>query len=217
MTIIYEANSTDNAIQLIDDMFSKCINTIANNVKDPEEQNEYIKILEKTVYHCANLNVKHKHLEKVIQESKAECAEKGEININQVFQENSKSVKYENNEMQVENHQFVRKFKNKTAKLLQANEEAAAAAAPTNTPNMPLDPITQVPIVSPVKNKKCGHFYEKSSIKKMLAAAKRKGIRCPYVGCATQNYFVYDDLDENVSLSQEELNNSEVSIDETIE
>lgn len=216
MTNIYEANSTDNAIQLIDDMFSKCINTIANNVQDPEEQNEYIKILEKTVYQCANFYAKHKQLEKVIQESKEECAEKGEININQVFQENSKAVKYENNEMQVENHQLVKKFKNETAQLLQANKEVSVAVVPTNTPSMPLDPITQVPIVSPVKNKKSGHFYEKSSIKKMLAAGKRRGIRCPYVGCATRNYFVYDDLDENVSLSQEELNNSEVSIDETM-
>ncbi|XP_066434883.1 E3 SUMO-protein ligase NSE2 [Eleutherodactylus coqui] len=46
-------------------------------------------------------------------------------------------------------------------------------------------PITQSEMVSPVRNKVCGHKYEKEAIEKMIQTRqeKNKHTRCPRVGC----------------------------------
>ncbi|XP_018414969.1 PREDICTED: E3 SUMO-protein ligase NSE2 [Nanorana parkeri] len=46
-------------------------------------------------------------------------------------------------------------------------------------------PITQVEMVNPVKNKTCGHSYEKAAIEKMIQDRQKKGksARCPRIGC----------------------------------
>ena len=44
-----------------------------------------------------------------------------------------------------------------------------------------IDPISKKPIVDPVKNKNCGHSYEKSTILELIS--KNPNLRCPMVGC----------------------------------
>ncbi|XP_068094122.1 E3 SUMO-protein ligase NSE2 [Hyperolius riggenbachi] len=46
-------------------------------------------------------------------------------------------------------------------------------------------PITQMEMVDPVKNRACGHTYEKSAIENMITRnrAKGKDTRCPKIGC----------------------------------
>jgi len=58
-----------------------------------------------------------------------------------------------------------------------------------------IDPITKKEIEEPVKNKLCGHVYEKSSIYSMieLARSQSKSVRCPYLGC-NQKDFTKKDL-----------------------
>ena len=43
------------------------------------------------------------------------------------------------------------------------------------------DPVTNQRIVNPVKNTKCGHSYEKSSIARLM---KKPGMLCPAIGCS---------------------------------
>jgi len=53
-----------------------------------------------------------------------------------------------------------------------------------------VDPITKREIVDPVKNKKCGHIYEKSTIYPMIDQARenQKPVRCPYMGCNCRDF-----------------------------
>ncbi|KAG8549717.1 hypothetical protein GDO81_019974 [Engystomops pustulosus] len=46
-------------------------------------------------------------------------------------------------------------------------------------------PITQMEMVNPVKNKECGHTYEKEAIEKMIQRRhqQKKNARCPKIGC----------------------------------
>ncbi|XP_075681855.1 E3 SUMO-protein ligase NSE2-like isoform X2 [Rhinoderma darwinii] len=46
-------------------------------------------------------------------------------------------------------------------------------------------PITQMDMVHPVKNKVCGHTYEREAIERMIQSKheKNKNARCPKIGC----------------------------------
>merc|ERR1719228_342937 len=53
-----------------------------------------------------------------------------------------------------------------------------------------IDPITKKQIVDPVKNKKCKHIYEKSTIYSMIDLAREnsKPVKCPYMGCNCRDF-----------------------------
>jgi len=53
-----------------------------------------------------------------------------------------------------------------------------------------IDPITKKQIEDPVRNKKCNHIYEKSTIYGMIDQAREnsKSVRCPYMGCNQKDF-----------------------------
>merc|ERR1711936_1218365 len=53
-----------------------------------------------------------------------------------------------------------------------------------------IDPITKKQIVDPVRNKKCNHIYEKSTIYSMIELAREnsKSVKCPYMGCNCRDF-----------------------------
>lgn len=53
-----------------------------------------------------------------------------------------------------------------------------------------IDPITKKQIVDPVRNKKCNHIYEKSTIYSMIDLAREnsKPVKCPYMGCNERDF-----------------------------
>ena len=53
-----------------------------------------------------------------------------------------------------------------------------------------IDPITKKQITEPVRNKKCNHIYEKSTIYGMIEQAREnsKPVRCPYMGCNQKDF-----------------------------
>merc|ERR1719500_1005082 len=53
-----------------------------------------------------------------------------------------------------------------------------------------IDPITKKQIVEPVRNKKCNHIYEKSTIYSMIDLAREnsKSVKCPYMGCNCKDF-----------------------------
>jgi len=53
-----------------------------------------------------------------------------------------------------------------------------------------IDPITKKQIVEPVRNKKCNHIYEKSTIYSMIDIAREnsKSVKCPYMGCNCKDF-----------------------------
>lgn len=63
-----------------------------------------------------------------------------------------------------------------------------------------IDPYTKALIQNPIKNKLCGHHYEKTSILSLLQAQK-KAIVCPYSGCRSRK-FTEADLIEDRQLTR---------------
>ena len=62
-----------------------------------------------------------------------------------------------------------------------ASSDSEAEASDTEEGKIcTLDPATNQTIVDPVKNSKCGHSYERSSITRLM---KKPGMLCPAVGC----------------------------------
>ncbi|XP_069813209.1 E3 SUMO-protein ligase NSE2 [Dendropsophus ebraccatus] len=67
-----------------------------------------------------------------------------------------------------------------------------------NIPNLTC-PITQVEMENPVKNKVCGHSYEKKAIERMIQNRhlKSKNARCPKIGCAVYDMSISDLIPDN--------------------
>lgn len=61
-----------------------------------------------------------------------------------------------------------------------------------------IDPITKRPLEIPVRNRKCNHVYEKSSIESLIKNNART--RCPVMGCAASQYVTFADLVEDKML-----------------
>lgn len=63
-----------------------------------------------------------------------------------------------------------------------------------------VDPITKKVMVHPVKNKKCGHYYEKSSILEVISINRQ--LRCPVAGCANKNPIIPANLVEDPAFAK---------------
>ncbi|XP_071958663.1 E3 SUMO-protein ligase NSE2-like [Antedon mediterranea] len=60
-------------------------------------------------------------------------------------------------------------------------------------------PITQSEMTEPMKNKHCGHSYEKAAISNYIRTSRRK-VMCPVCGCGNQNPLKMEDLNEDKEL-----------------
>ncbi|XP_033119995.1 E3 SUMO-protein ligase NSE2-like [Anneissia japonica] len=61
-------------------------------------------------------------------------------------------------------------------------------------------PITQREMTDPVKNKHCGHSYEKSAVNTYMKS--RKKVMCPVCGCGNQNPLQKADLQDDKEIRQ---------------
>uniref|UniRef100_A0A1B0BRN3 E3 SUMO-protein ligase NSE2 n=1 Tax=Glossina palpalis gambiensis TaxID=67801 RepID=A0A1B0BRN3_9MUSC len=90
-------------------------------------------------------------------------------------------------------------YKNFNASLARMHEEYSTNANDASTSDDMMieeqicikDPLTKLTMQNPVKNRKCGHHYEKSSIMNHINGG---GQRCPVVGCANKSYITSADL-----------------------
>ncbi|KAI9577413.1 E3 SUMO-protein ligase NSE2-like [Glossina fuscipes] len=90
-------------------------------------------------------------------------------------------------------------YKNFNASLARMHEEYSTNANDASTSDDMMieeqicikDPLTKLTMRNPVKNRKCGHHYEKSSIINHINGG---GQRCPVVGCANKSYITSADL-----------------------
>ncbi|XP_076371101.1 E3 SUMO-protein ligase NSE2-like [Tachypleus tridentatus] len=70
----------------------------------------------------------------------------------------------------------------------------------TQTVVIPKDPISQKEVNEPVKNKFCGHTYERTTILQYIG--KNKHVRCPYIGCSNAQFLKQDHLEENSEIKR---------------
>jgi len=61
--------------------------------------------------------------------------------------------------------------------------------------NILVDPLTKKPIENAVKNKTCGHVYDKKSFLDYLGSRNPK---CPYMGCANRATLNQNSVEEDV-------------------
>lgn len=82
----------------------------------------------------------------------------------------------------------------------------------------PLDPLVKCPIKTPVKNRLCGHVYEKDTILGYINRPGKK-VKCPYIGCVS-GYLKKENLVEDKELKrkiEEYFENHEESSDDDSE
>lgn len=110
-----------------------------------------------------------------------------------------------------------RKSKKKEAPPPSSDSSSDDDLIVVKTEHNTIDPITKKQIVEPVRNKRCNHIYEKSTIYSMIDMARenQKPVRCPYMGC-NQRDFKKTDLvkDKDVLGAINNLNDEKVKADQ---
>lgn len=61
-----------------------------------------------------------------------------------------------------------------------------------------IDPISKTQILDPVRNKRCNHVYERSTIEAAIKLNKR--LRCAYMGCSNKFHVTLSDLEDDPQL-----------------
>lgn len=61
-----------------------------------------------------------------------------------------------------------------------------------------IDPFTKQRMTDPVKNKTCGHVYDRESVVAMLKVNPRT--RCPVIGCGNKEYISIQNLEADIVL-----------------
>uniref|UniRef100_A0A1A9X4V9 E3 SUMO-protein ligase NSE2 n=1 Tax=Glossina brevipalpis TaxID=37001 RepID=A0A1A9X4V9_9MUSC len=99
-----------------------------------------------------------------------------------------------------------KEYKNFVARFKQMEKEhsASADAASSSNANDDMmiegeicikDPLTKMTMQNPVKNRKCGHRYEKSSIMNHIEG---KNQPCPVAGCPNKQFITKKDLVDDI-------------------
>ncbi|XP_069162015.1 E3 SUMO-protein ligase NSE2-like [Procambarus clarkii] len=86
------------------------------------------------------------------------------------------------------------------------NDDDTEVMTTKETVNL-IDPISKMIMTDPVRNKHCGHVYERLSVVKMIKASKRKGFRCPSMGCGYREPLKVTDLEDALDVKRQILIN----------
>lgn len=65
----------------------------------------------------------------------------------------------------------------------------------TQTKTIPIDPVTKRPVAFAIKNKKCGHIYDKTSFEEYLKLTRP---RCPFMGCSNRELLKNDSVEDDL-------------------
>ncbi|UXI18200.1 hypothetical protein NH340_JMT04143 [Sarcoptes scabiei] len=65
--------------------------------------------------------------------------------------------------------------------------------------SIPIDPISKVAIVFPLRNKRCNHHYDRESFMNLIQTQVNKTIKCPVTGCLNK-IVTEKDVEEDVRL-----------------
>lgn len=106
------------------------------------------------------------------------------------------------------NHPTYIRFITKTTEVENDEELDMSEIITTVATEQYIDAITQKQIVSPVRNRKCNHVYEKS-IRELIK--KRPRTKCPIVGCKNREFLTQADLvnDENLKIHLSQMQHEE--------
>lgn len=183
------------------DTRKKCFKDAINNVEEcakmviantrGDERDQYLQELENSIKGYCKLDNNWKVQCEAIKQIEKDFLSKGgeEVDIGRVDKEidetfeslvNNKIV--ESQSLDCTKHSWYREYKEKVETLLSNDRRSEDDEIVVRSENLTqLDPLTKQPIKEGVRNKKCGHIYERVPIISVLK--KKKEMRCPCIGC----------------------------------
>nr|CAD7424891.1 unnamed protein product [Timema monikensis] len=204
--IINSMNSIENSAKIIigtctdDTIRSNCVKGLSNTMKDYCGLSEEFK---NTCKVMREIERQHKDIEKRTYRSKDNEEERenhdenqdeiGEINYCQVFKTKLMAMR-KATPGGSKHPKYLEYKKNITALLHQGDREDLLL---TEAEQCIIDPFTKQIMINPVKNKQCGHNYEKATVIQIIATKKS---RCPVVNCPNKKYIEDADLESNDQL-----------------
>lgn len=145
------------------------------------------------------LDLEHQAIQKSIQKTRDyynNRANDFEVPPKKTFENFYKTLKPTSDE-NIEKHELINKYYEQIDEIDEQSEkvvhqddeiESVVAFIP------PTDPITKAAIRHPVKNKECGHIYERDTILEIIS---KRNTRCPYLGCPAVHYILKSNLVED--------------------
>nr|XP_027232637.1 E3 SUMO-protein ligase NSE2-like [Penaeus vannamei] len=187
----------------------KCGLTVLNHIGDEHLRKKYMAELEEVMVSCAVAEHKVKIARQAAKNAKSldneEAAEANDVG--ELFDQCLKSLE-DNTDLQevVNNDSSVKSFRallqNEKSGDNENDNEDGDLIVTQQEVNL-IDPISMKRMTDPVRNKICGHVYERSSVVKMIKQSKRKGFSCPNVGCENRERLKMEDLEDAMDVKRE--------------
>ncbi|CAH2074964.1 unnamed protein product, partial [Iphiclides podalirius] len=177
---------TDLRKQCVTSLYT-CVDNVAMFMNEQERETEFSKLKSSVEEYCkleARNNVANEALEKAKDETDSSNLDTLQDRFN--FYLNNLASKNVN----VNSHPYMTEFKKRIEKGRQKSRQNLDGSdlAITESQNQYIDPITKRPIVDPVRNKLCGHIYEKEAVVEFIAMGKK--MKCPVAGCGNRENLV---------------------------
>ncbi|XP_042870386.1 E3 SUMO-protein ligase NSE2-like [Penaeus japonicus] len=187
----------------------KCGFTVLKHIGDEHLRKKYMAELEEVLVSCVVAEHKVNIARQAARNAKSldNSDPQDASDVGQLFDQCLKSLEDEVNLEEVVNgDSSVKNFRT----LLQENEagdnegdEGDGDLIVTQQEVNLIDPISMKQMTDPVRNKICGHVYERSSVVNMIKQNRRKGFSCPNVGCENRERLKMENLEDALDVKRE--------------
>lgn len=161
------------------DQTMSCIERYAEIVAKYPDNSEMLTKLQDEMAHYCSAQLKHKALEEALNDSMNQVeAVKTKIEADELYKAYEQKI-IDIGKRKTRAHDRLKKFNAQYFKkrVSEGDEDLLITQNTIST----IDPISKVRMVDPVKNKNCGHHYEKSVVLQMIK--RNPSMRCPFIGC----------------------------------
>jgi len=225
VTDVLEMASMDPQVQMLRKAMEMCIKSVpaAVGLEMGEKVNDggaAVNGLRKTIMSYATLEAKYMAVTSNIANSRAKYSELNEDareslgakGMDEIYKKVAK--KEEKRKQEPQNNAIVKEFEREVLAERKrlggdgggdgevSGDEEDEDLVMTQTTGTLLDPITRQPMRDPVKNIKCGHSYERGSIKALTKNGKKE-VRCPIPGCPNSAFVEMDHLVDDTNLKRQ--------------
>ncbi|XP_045164112.1 E3 SUMO-protein ligase NSE2-like isoform X2 [Mercenaria mercenaria] len=153
-----------------------------------------------------------KHLQEAVDYVKQQPQDSG-VKLESVLDKKLEELKSGTSDTMLLQHDKIQEFNQRMWDTLHPDEAYAAAEFGFPAPGSDMDvemtqekvntrcPYTGMEMVYPVRNKHCGHNYDKDGIQQYIKQRKKKA-KCPLGGCSNEKPIEMSDLEENKELKR---------------
>lgn len=184
---------------------------LAENGADEGSLRELETVMKEYVHLNNDLHQYNQAVKAVTQQMKQQDP-KSDFDVDGELQCQLENIANGESQQNVENHAKMVELREKLWHLQHPGEEMGSQLVPVDAANNSDDdeptmtqvevstrcPISQAEMADPVKNKICGHNYEKKAVAEIMR--QRRGAKCPVTGCHNKQSLAQKDLVENREL-----------------